>query len=259
MTDNRKYTHDFYFEDMDNGPAYLQALEEYFAEKFPARFHGTYTAPQDVATIMTWVAAVMTRTNSQLTLHRLEAALDACALSENLATDVADKERIIRELTDVFHLLKEEDGLYSFIDFNLYDYFAALAITGRKGITPREYLSSPQPDFTTLLMCTRKSFSTGRVADGRLFVDYGYHDLKRYLEKYPQLIPYMDLREEMPPFPRMRSAFGDLIYFLINSVRDYSPQLSQETVGGIYSLIFRLKGAKEMFGDMPDLNQCKEV
>ncbi len=239
------------------GEITMQRMDLCFRKEFPSRFCNTFIDSDHVFTIMTWLAGAVAYNDSALTYSQLQSALEECFAAENLAAYPGNTETVIKELTGVFELLREEGGYYNFCDYYVLRYFATHAITGGKGITLEKYLSDIIPDYMVLLWCTRKAYSAeSGYAQGEKIINFAISEMKDFMDKYPNLIKYFDIDEEMPQDVSCRSPFGDHMCFLISVRREFSPLMSREKAYEIYDLIFRVKGVQPDIRDAFDRRQC---
>ena len=228
--------------DLCTGEENVQLMEEFFSGTLLDYSAVAYINPKDVPQLMEAVAAAMLRADSTLSFSQLENAIKECNGNKILKEYYNNTARVAGELTDVFGLLACENGRYRMADWNMMGYFGAMAVVNKKWITADDYLSTPHPDYFILLWCIR--LLAAGYGDGKTIPEiagYAIENMADFMEKYPAVIQYFSIEEEMPVPAEDRSPFGNHIYFLISLLKEYTYFLHPEEEDKVYSMLLKVK------------------
>ncbi len=235
----------------------FQLLHLYFTKEFPMAYHNTYTDIQDVLFILPFIAGAEWKTPRPMTKDVLYSIIKKCSPFISTDTENGGCEKIADELVNTFGLLDESDGIYRFEHAMHMCYFGAMALINRKGININSYLDNDSPDFNLLVHSAGYAFSQySTYPDAHQIIDFTLAELKSFTDKYPHMIKYFDIADEIGDHSTDRTRMGSLMYLLINTVKEFSPLLPKEKVHKIYSTIFRFHGTEPSLDDFFDLRQC---
>ena len=228
----------------------------YFTNEFPNVFRGIHLSADDVLTLMPYLAGAMAESGRELTRSMLKDIIAQVLPHVPLNED--SFRGILHDLIETGELLEEiSEGLYLFRFTEVFCYFGAISLIDRKGISLNRYLGSGRVDYTLLTDCIRYAYtrySTYMYAEK--IIDFAYGKLKSYADRFPDMMRYFDLEEEMPDETDGQSAFGSHVSCLLTALKEYSPLVPKDKAYGIYSLVFQTMNSVPPLKDFFDPVQC---